>query len=193
MSFDLLEGEQTIFSFADALDPDHIPKLLPHRENQQLEIRNAIRPLLHGRTGDTLLIRGGPGFGKTVVVKRMLMSLDEEDTGDKKISGRQGSQGGATGGKRQGRSRTDRWLRRKEKRCLDQLSGAQSPGRNRANHVQASCEITVTDHGVCPKRSKNHGINGHRVEQVAASETAMRTVVREPDRRKMWCPVIACR
>ena len=86
MSFDLLEGEQTIFSFADALDPDHIPKLLPHRENQQLEIRNAIRPLLHGRTGDTLLIRGGPGFGKTVVVKRMLMSLDEEDTSDKKIS-----------------------------------------------------------------------------------------------------------
>ena len=61
-------------------------------------------------------------------------------------------------------------------------------------------ERAITDHEVCPKRSNNHEISGHRVPQVAAhpegisfaradklpssaiSGTAMRTFVREPDR-----------
>jgi putative acetyltransferase len=41
---------------------------------------------------------------------------------------------------------------------------------------------TVTNHGVSPQRSNNHGISGHREPQVVASGTAMRTFVREPDR-----------
>jgi len=40
----------------------------------------------------------------------------------------------------------------------------------------------VINHGVSPQGSNNHGISGHRVPQVAAIGTAMRTFVREPDR-----------
>jgi len=40
----------------------------------------------------------------------------------------------------------------------------------------------VTDHGASPQGLNNHGISGHRVPQVAASGTAMRTFAREPNR-----------
>ncbi len=78
-SFDnILGAEQTLFSNIDALDPDFIPKLLPHREEQQKYIATIIKPLFQDRPGTNLLIRGSPGIGKTACVKRVLLDLEEE-------------------------------------------------------------------------------------------------------------------
>lgn len=78
-SFDFLSSHQTLFSNPDALDLDYVPKLLPHRENQQHYIATAIQPLFSGRSGKTLLIRGSSGIGKTSAVKRVLMDLDDAE------------------------------------------------------------------------------------------------------------------
>ena len=50
--------------------------------------------------------------------------------------------------------------------------------------------LHVIDHEVSPQGSNNHGISGHTVPQVAASGTAMRTFVREPDRSQQ--DVVPC-
>ncbi len=74
----ILKSHQTIFSNPDALDPDFIPKLLPHRENQQKHIATCINPLFQDRQGKHLLIKGASGIGKTAATKRVLMDLSEE-------------------------------------------------------------------------------------------------------------------
>lgn len=76
-SFDYLSSHQTLFSGSDALDLDYVPKLLPHRENQQRYIATAIQPLFAGRSGKNLLIRGASGIGKTSTTKRVLYDLEE--------------------------------------------------------------------------------------------------------------------
>ncbi len=81
-SFDFLGAEQTIFSNPDALDINYIPKLLPHREEQQKYVATAIKPLFFDRPGKTLLVRGVSGIGKTASVKRVLMDLDEVEEAD---------------------------------------------------------------------------------------------------------------
>jgi len=82
-SFDFLSSDQTIFSNPDALDINFIPKLLPHREEQQKYIATAIKPLLLGRPGKTVLVKGASGIGKTASVKRVLMDLDDVEEADK--------------------------------------------------------------------------------------------------------------
>jgi archaeal cell division control protein 6 len=84
MNFDFLSSDQTLFSNPDALDPDFVPKLLPHREGQQEYIAVAIKPLFHDRSGKAILITGTPGVGKTAATKRVLKDLDEVDS-DKKL------------------------------------------------------------------------------------------------------------
>lgn len=78
-SFDsVLGAEQTIFSNPDALDPDFVPKLLPHREEQQKYIATCIKPLFLERSGKNLIIKGTSGIGKTASVRRVLYDLEEE-------------------------------------------------------------------------------------------------------------------
>jgi archaeal cell division control protein 6 len=84
MAFDFLSSDQTLFSNPDALDPDFLPKKLPHREGQQDYIASAIKPLFHERTGKAILIHGTPGIGKTAATKRVLQDLEEVES-DKKI------------------------------------------------------------------------------------------------------------
>ncbi len=73
-----LLSEESIFSNIDSLDPDFVPKLLPHRENKQIYIADCIKPLLQERNGKNLLISGDPGIGKTASVKRVLEDLKEQ-------------------------------------------------------------------------------------------------------------------
>jgi len=82
-SFDFLSDDQTIFSNPDALDINFIPKLLPHREEQQKYVATAIKPLLFGRPGKTLLVKGASGIGKTASIKRVLMDMDDVEEADK--------------------------------------------------------------------------------------------------------------
>ncbi len=74
---EILKSSETLFSNPDALDPDFVPKLLPHREGQQEYIALAIKPLFQDRNGKNLLIRGASGIGKTAATKRVLYDLEE--------------------------------------------------------------------------------------------------------------------
>ena len=78
-SFNFLSHNQTIFSNSDALDTDFIPKLLPHREDQQRAIAESIAPLLKNRSGPSLILQGPAGVGKSVSAKRVLMDLEDLD------------------------------------------------------------------------------------------------------------------
>ncbi len=80
MGFDFLSSDQTLFSNPDALDPDFIPKKLPHREGQQDHIAASIKPLFHDRSGKAILITGLPGIGKTAATKRVLKDLEDVDS-----------------------------------------------------------------------------------------------------------------
>jgi len=73
----LMEGE-SLFSFIDSLDPEFVPKMLPHREAQQEAIAACIKPMLEGYRGRHALVTGKAGIGKTATVKRMLADLKEE-------------------------------------------------------------------------------------------------------------------
>ncbi len=74
---DMLESSQTLFKNEDSLDPEWVPKLLPHRDKQQFSVANCIRPLTQGRNGINILIYGTPGIGKTAAVKWVLRDLEE--------------------------------------------------------------------------------------------------------------------
>ena len=72
-----LEKDESLFSNIDSLAPDFVPKLLPHRENEQKEIANVLAPLLEDKPARNLFIYGKAGIGKTHAVKRVLEDLSE--------------------------------------------------------------------------------------------------------------------
>jgi len=74
---EMLESGESVFKNEDSLDPEWVPKLLPHREKQQFSVANCIKPLLQGRNGKNVLIYGSPGIGKTAAVKWILRDLEE--------------------------------------------------------------------------------------------------------------------
>lgn len=55
----------------------YIPQKLPHREKEQEQIAQAIKPLLRGRKGRNIFISGRSGIGKTVTVKKVLNDLED--------------------------------------------------------------------------------------------------------------------
>ncbi len=75
---DLLSSDESLFLNAQFLDYDYIPKIIKYRENEQQYIATALKPLLQRRNGKNLLIKGGPGIGKTIGVKCVLNDLQEE-------------------------------------------------------------------------------------------------------------------
>lgn len=74
----MLGSEETLFSNPDALNSEYVPKLLPHRENQQFQIASCIKPLFAQRNGRNAIIIGKPGIGKTVACKHVLSELEEQ-------------------------------------------------------------------------------------------------------------------
>jgi len=62
---DMLGADESLFKNELALDYSFLPKLLPHRENQQRYIATSIKPLLMQKNGRNLFVYGAPGIGKT--------------------------------------------------------------------------------------------------------------------------------
>ncbi|MBI2651738.1 AAA family ATPase [Candidatus Woesearchaeota archaeon] len=74
----MLRADESLFKNEVALDYTFLPKILPHRENQQRQIAACIKPLLIGKNGKNLFIHGAPGIGKTAAMKFVLNELEEE-------------------------------------------------------------------------------------------------------------------
>lgn len=79
---DMLSSDETLFKNEVALDADFVPKILPHREEQQKYVATCIAPLLKGRNGKNLFICGAPGIGKTASVRWVLRDLEENTDPD---------------------------------------------------------------------------------------------------------------
>src|SRR3989338_2476118 len=77
---DLLKSGETIFRDTVLLDNDFQPKLLQYRENEQMRMATAIRPLLQGNNGRNVFVYGAQGIGKTTACKHVLRELEEETT-----------------------------------------------------------------------------------------------------------------
>jgi archaeal cell division control protein 6 len=75
---DILHSDESLFKNELALDYSFMPKILPHREEQQRYIATIIKPLLEERNGKNLFIFGAPGIGKTAAIKHVLNELEEE-------------------------------------------------------------------------------------------------------------------
>ena len=77
----MLGSGESLFKDGVALDYDYVPRIMPHRENEQKYIANCIQPLLQGMNGRNLFISGTPGIGKTASVRWILRDL-QDDTDD---------------------------------------------------------------------------------------------------------------
>jgi archaeal cell division control protein 6 len=75
---DILHDNESLFINEQALDYDYVPKIIPHRENQQHHIADIIKPLFQGKSGGNLFIFGVPGIGKTVAAKHVLRELNDK-------------------------------------------------------------------------------------------------------------------
>ncbi|MFH1399277.1 MAG: AAA family ATPase [Candidatus Woesearchaeota archaeon] len=75
---DMLSSDQTLFKNPVSLDYDFLPKMIPHRENEQQRIATCIRPLFNARNGRNIIIFGKPGVGKTAACRHVLQELEEQ-------------------------------------------------------------------------------------------------------------------
>lgn len=75
---EILHADESLFKNELALDYNFLPKILPHREQQQRYIVSIIKPLLSGKNGKNLFIYGAPGIGKTAAMRFVINELEEE-------------------------------------------------------------------------------------------------------------------
>ena len=69
--------ESRIFKNEEALLPEYLPELLPHRENQIKQLANNMLPASKGRKPQNTFIFGPPGIGKTASVKFVFREFEE--------------------------------------------------------------------------------------------------------------------
>ena len=70
-------SENSIFKNEEALNPEYLPELLPHREHQVERIANNLTPASRGRKPQNMFIFGIPGIGKTAVAKFVFRKFEE--------------------------------------------------------------------------------------------------------------------
>lgn len=70
-------GERNIFRDKSILSPHYVPTELPHRDKEIKNVTKVIGPALRNERPSNLFIYGGPGTGKTCVVKYVIRKLQE--------------------------------------------------------------------------------------------------------------------
>ena len=70
-------GERNIFRDKSILSPHYVPEELPHRDKETTGVTKIIGPALRNEKPSNLFIYGGPGTGKTCVVKYVIRKLKD--------------------------------------------------------------------------------------------------------------------
>ncbi len=69
--------ENPIFKDERVLNSEHVPDVLPHRENEINSLVYALKPLSEGGKATNIFVYGVPGTGKTVTLKYVMDQLKE--------------------------------------------------------------------------------------------------------------------
>lgn len=70
-------GDSKIFKDEAVLSPEHLPAMLPHRENQIKQLARNILPASKGRKPQNTFLCGPSGIGKTAVTKYVFREFEE--------------------------------------------------------------------------------------------------------------------
>ncbi|MBU5537243.1 MAG: AAA family ATPase [Candidatus Aenigmatarchaeota archaeon] len=70
-------SQSKIFKNEEVFSPEHLPEMLPHRENQIKQLADNLLPASKGRKPQNTFIFGSPGIGKTAVAKFVFREFEE--------------------------------------------------------------------------------------------------------------------
>ena len=75
----IAQAETGISLFADrgVLHNSHIPDTIPHRDAEQKQVTQSLLPIIRGSRPSNLLVYGKPGTGKTLVVRKVILKIQE--------------------------------------------------------------------------------------------------------------------
>jgi len=71
-------SESRIFKNEEILSPEHLPELLPHREQQTQQLAKNLEPAAKGRRAQNTFLFGSPGIGKTASTKFVFRQFEQE-------------------------------------------------------------------------------------------------------------------
>lgn len=66
-----------VFVNEDVLSTEHLPEMMPHRENDVQQLARNLKPAARGSKPQNTFIFGPPGIGKTAVVKYVFREFEE--------------------------------------------------------------------------------------------------------------------
>ncbi len=73
---------QSIVRNQDVLRFDYIPSMINHRDQEQKEVAQKLLPILRHTRPSNLLVYGKPGTGKTLIIRKVLLKIQERAAGD---------------------------------------------------------------------------------------------------------------
>ena len=67
----------SLFADRDVLHHSHIPTTIQHRDAEQTQVTESLLPIIRGSRPSNLLVYGKPGTGKTLVVRKVILKIQE--------------------------------------------------------------------------------------------------------------------
>ena len=71
------EAGVSLFADRDVLHHSHIPDAIQHRDAEQTQVTQSLLPIIRGSRPSNLLVYGKPGTGKTLVVRKVILKIQE--------------------------------------------------------------------------------------------------------------------
>ena len=68
----------SLFADRDVLHHSHIPDAIQHRDAEQTQVAQSLLPIIRGSRPSNLLVYGKPGTGKTLVVRKVILKIQED-------------------------------------------------------------------------------------------------------------------
>lgn len=74
---EMAERGVSLFAERNALQHSHIPNTIQHRDAEQTQVTQSLLPIIRGSRPSNLLVYGKPGTGKTLVVRKVILKIQE--------------------------------------------------------------------------------------------------------------------